>query len=349
MGREMFSGGNSQFNLGSDDFHSILNTMDDNIAIIDQNHTIKWVNSSWVEFGEANGLPAGFAHVGADYLSAFSQSAKDDAQTLFALTGVRKVLCGKAPAFQYEYTCHGPDEERWFVMKIRPCFLQGAKHFLISHHDITRRVRAEHEKLHSIIDNLYGYVGFYSLDGKLLDVNQTPVEAANLDRGEVIGKPFWETYWWSHSTDEQARIRSALERAARGEVVRADYTVRLADNEFITIDAMFGPIHDEEGRIHMLMGFGVDVSERARLEAQAKESESRLKEILNITPVAIITISEKLEIIQFNKGAERIFGYTEGELIGQPLTVLMPERFRHNHDRQVAEFRESDDGWKSVV
>lgn len=48
-------------------------------------------------------------------------------------------------------------------------------------------------------------------------------------------------------------------------------------------------------------------------------------------PDAIITIDEHSVVLSVNPAAERIFGYTAAELIGQPLAMLMPERMRAGH------------------
>jgi PAS domain S-box-containing protein len=61
------------------------------------------------------------------------------------------------------------------------------------------------------------------------DANRAPLEAAGLQREDVIGKPFWETYWWSYSPEVQHQLKEALRRAGEGEVVRCDVAVRVAE------------------------------------------------------------------------------------------------------------------------
>lgn len=57
---------------------------------------------------------------------------------------------------------------------------------------------------------------------------------------------------------------------------------------------------------------------------------------------AIIAVNARQEIILFNRGAERIFGYTPDEVLGQTLGYLIPERFRAHHEILVKEFSDSD-------
>ncbi|HEX7091924.1 MAG TPA: ATP-binding protein [Longimicrobiales bacterium] len=56
-----------------------------------------------------------------------------------------------------------------------------------------------------------------------------------------------------------------------------------------------------------------------------------LGDICDIAADAIIALDEAQRILLFNQGAEAIFGYTRDEIIGQPLDLLIPERFRHSH------------------
>lgn len=66
-----------------------------------------------------------------------------------------------------------------------------------------------------------------------------------------------------------------------------------------------------------------------------------LAEIVEIAADAIICMDVFQRVIFFNKGAEAIFGYTPEEIIGQRIETLIPERYRANHARQVAEFGRS--------
>src|SRR3954462_8124811 len=70
-------------------------------------------------------------------------------------------------------------------------------------------------------------------------------------------------------------------------------------------------------------------------------TEEILAEIVGIAADAVICMDEFQRVTFFNKGAEVIFGYTPEEIIWQRIEVLMPERYRGNHARQVAEFGRS--------
>ena len=81
--------------------------------------------------------------------------------------------------------------------------------------------------------------------------------------------------------------------------------------------------------------------EQHRSDEQLRASEAKFSGILAIAADAIITIDDAHRILHFNRGAEEIFGYTVAEATGQPLSMLLPDRFRATHDAHVRSFGES--------
>ena len=70
----------------------------------------------------------------------------------------------------------------------------------------------------------------------------------------------------------------------------------------------------------------------------AAESEIRLRAILHTAVDAIVTIKTSGEIESANPAAERMFGYTRGELLGRNVSILMPPPWREEHDRHIARY-----------
>jgi len=73
------------------------------------------------------------------------------------------------------------------------------------------------------------------------------------------------------------------------------------------------------------------VAERSRAEAELRASELRFRSVTQSVGDAIISSDMAGEIIFWNQGAEKIFGYGEEEVLGKPLEIIMPERFRAMH------------------
>ncbi len=77
------------------------------------------------------------------------------------------------------------------------------------------------------------------------------------------------------------------------------------------------------------------------VSADLAGAEATFSAIVNIASEAIITTDENLNILNFNRGAEDIFGYRAQEIVGRSLNELIPPRYRHAHDRHVNEFSRS--------
>jgi diguanylate cyclase (GGDEF)-like protein/PAS domain S-box-containing protein len=65
-----------------------------------------------------------------------------------------------------------------------------------------------------------------------------------------------------------------------------------------------------------------------QLDEELRKSEARYRTILDTAFEAIVTITPDGIVRWFNRGAERIFGHRAEEVVGQPVTLLMPERYR---------------------
>jgi PAS domain S-box-containing protein len=78
-------------------------------------------------------------------------------------------------------------------------------------------------------------------------------------------------------------------------------------------------------------GFITDVTEHKQSAAALQRSEQHYLAVSRSANDAIITAASDGRILGWNASAERMFGYTESEILGQELTVLMPQRFRARH------------------
>jgi PAS domain S-box-containing protein len=77
---------------------------------------------------------------------------------------------------------------------------------------------------------------------------------------------------------------------------------------------------------------------RREMERVYRLSEARLSGIVSNAADAIISIDEHQRITLFNEGAERIFGYSVGEVLGQKLDILLPARLRAIHTQHIRDF-----------
>lgn len=122
---------------------AILDSITDQLSVIDIHGKIVFINQSWIDFSQTNTHPP-IDWVNINYLDVCDQSArKGDTSAIQAAKGIRKVLSGKSDHFYLEYPCHSPTQKRWFMMRITPLASFEKSYFVISHHNITERKIAE--------------------------------------------------------------------------------------------------------------------------------------------------------------------------------------------------------------
>jgi PAS domain S-box-containing protein len=171
----------------------------------------------------------------------------------------------------------------------------------------------------------------------LHEVNKLAVEACGYTREEVLGRPFWDTPWWRGSEEVKARIRCATDRVASGLVFREELRYWLADGSERIVDFAMHPIRDPVGAVVFLHPTGIDITERKQFEAALHDSEQRLRWLASIVESsddAIVSKNLDGVINSWNRGAERVFGYTAEEAVGRPITIVIPQD-RQDEERAI--------------
>lgn len=85
----------------------------------------------------------------------------------------------------------------------------------------------------------------------------------------------------------------------------------------------------------------VEITEKRLLEKQLNTSMNRFEAVVHNAYDGIISVDENHNIKLFNEAAQSMFGYNEQEIIGKPLTQLLPEKFREKHHGYVEGFKKS--------
>ena len=88
----------------------------------------------------------------------------------------------------------------------------------------------------------------------------------------------------------------------------------------------------------IFVGIIRDISDRKAAEAARRESDLRLRSMLDTVPDGIIVIDERGRIQSFSPAAERLFGYAADEVIGQNVSMLMPAPYKEAHDSYIERY-----------
>ncbi len=134
-----------------------------------------------------------------------------------------------------------------------------------------------------------------------------------------------------HRDDLPALLKKWQELLISGEPGEIESRLRRHDGVYRWFLIRVAPLRDETGKIVRWYGTSTDIDDRKRAEDELKRSEARYRVVVETASDAVVSIDESGAIILANPATRRIFGYDPDELIGKPLTVLMPDRMQKLH------------------
>ncbi|MCW0216755.1 MAG: PAS domain S-box protein [Prosthecobacter sp.] len=302
---------------------AILNALPAHIALIDHLGTILEVNESWRLLAREDDLPTRGCSVGDNYLEVCEQAQGEfmrDAQD--AANGIRKVLTGESAQFSLDYSCPSSEGKRWFRLMATPLSPYALTGAVVMHVDITRRKTAEDAlhaseyRLRTIFESEPECVTVVSVAGELLDINPAGIRMLDAkDKVSVLGQSIFE---FIHPDDRIAFIE--LHSAATGgksgqlhfRMVSLSGTERWSETHST-------PLRETGGDVTSVLSVTRDITER-------KQSAERLAEqasLLDHATDAIWVRDLNHRITYWNKGAQRLYGWSAEEAMGRSALELM--------------------------
>jgi PAS domain S-box-containing protein len=138
-----------------------------------------------------------------------------------------------------------------------------------------------------------------------------------------------------HKDDIQRCLETYTQSFDRREKFQMEYRLRQHDGDYRWIFDIGVPRYGQEGTFAGYIGSCIDVTERRRAE-EARFSHAA---IVESSEDAIISKNKDAIILSWNAGAERIFGYTEAEAVGQPITIIIPPELRDEESKILERLR----------
>lgn len=202
--------------------------------------------------------------------------------------------------------------------------------------DITRRKQAEaalsrsERQLRMVMDGLgpHMFVGLMDLQGVVLLANRPARDVASLSEDDVLGLPVEDTYWFAYSDGVRLRMREAVRRAARGEQVRYDERIRVAEDQCIWIDFSLQPLHDDAGDVVLLVPSAIVIDERKRAEEALQAREAQLALVYdNIEDVVFVldVLEDGYRFAAVNPRFLSTTGLDASQVVGQRVVDVIPE------------------------
>ena len=203
--------------------------------------------------------------------------------------------------------------------------------------DLTEQKRAQEElresetRLQAFLGNTPNLVFLKDRQGRYLYVNNEFRKAFQITEEQIRGKRDDEIFPAEQAAVFQASDRQVLEA---GIPMEFEEVAQQEDGQHISIVHKF-PLFDSEGEIYAVGGVVTDITERKREESARRYSEEKYRVVVETASDAVVSMDENGTILFANSATTRLFGYELKELIGEPLTVLMPEYMRTLYEKEL--------------
>ena len=241
----------------------------------------------------------------------------------------------KRPVLGCEAVAERPDgQRRIFTPYPTPLFddqgrLTGAVNMLV---DITERKRAEdilrgsEERFRAIVETTPECVKVVAADGTLLLMNEAGLEMVGAAAAEeVTGRSVYDLI----APEDRETYRGFNERVCGGEKGSLEFDIIGLKGKRCRMETHAVPLRRPDGSIVQL-GITRDITERRK----AEETRLLLGAIVDSSDDAIISKDLDGQITSWNRGAERLYGYTAAEAIGKSILIVVPED-RQEEEREI--------------
>lgn len=209
-------------------------------------------------------------------------------------------------------------------------------------HDVTRetarRLAASEHHLQAVLDNVADGIITIDRSGTILTVNQAAVAVFGYDPADLVGANIRmlmpEAY---HAALD--RYLEAYHTTGQAKVIGIGREVVGKRRDGTTFPFSLAVSKIGAGADRRFVGLIRDLTEHRQLELHRK----RIADIVRTSNDAILSESVDGTITSWNPGAERLFGYTEHEALGQPIAMLFPPEHLHEETGIIERIRDGDE------
>jgi PAS domain S-box-containing protein len=228
------------------------------------------------------------------------------------------------------FESHSTPLERWWSVYAFRVADPALRRIAVFFHDITDRKRAEEAlrktaiRLRTLADAVPQIIWTNTGDGLANWFNSRWHEYSGLTFEQSVGAGWQNLVHPEDALPSKGRWQQAL---AAGEIFECEYRLRAADGSYRWFIGRNVPLRGDGGEVIEWFGTATDIQALKEAEAAAIKSEEQLRLMLeNAREYAIFSLDLNRCVTSWNRGAERMLGYRESEILGNTADVIyMPE------------------------
>jgi DNA-binding response OmpR family regulator/nitrogen-specific signal transduction histidine kinase len=133
-------------------------------------------------------------------------------------------------------------------------------------------LKASADRTRTLFQTTYIYQGYMTPDGILLDTNRASLEGIKGQLEDVVGRPFWETPWFTDTPGMSELAREAVARAAAGDDIQHAVVLNLPTGER-AFDMALRPVRNESGKVIGIVPEAVETTQRLKAEQALRQSQ----------------------------------------------------------------------------
>ena len=196
------------------------------------------------------------------------------------------------------------------------------------HVELEEQLRKSAERYRQIVETTLDGVISYELDGTLQFANQRFADILGYPLDELLALGVRDLVFPA----EREELRRSLEARRRGQSDRREVPLRRKDGSQVRVLMRSAPRRDDEGGVVGGFAFVSDLTDRDR----ADEMQKHLASIVDASHDAIMSTDLDGYVTCWNRGAERLFGWTADEIVSHAASLLMPRDHAADEDLIVA-------------
>lgn len=202
---------------------------------------------------------------------------------------------------------------------------------------LLKAVEESESRYRNLFENANDIIYVHDLDGNYISINQAAERVFGFPREEALKMNMKQIAAPEHFKRAREKLKKKL---AGAEQTSYEMDCITKDGRRITLEINSTAIR-KDGVPVAVQGIARDITERKRAEIALQESEAKFRTLAETASDAIITMDDRGIISFVNAGTENIFGYTEAEMMGQQLTMLIPVRLREAHQAGLERYLRS--------